>query len=96
MESSGTVKCSSIEVRYPLVVGYNDGECEKIALTLSGMGKKLKVKVLQYHQFSASRYDALGMTNTLPAVETTANDVATAVRILRSHGINAINGISDD
>ena len=38
-----------IEIRYPLVMGYNDGECEKIGNFLKGMKGITKVKVLQYH-----------------------------------------------
>lgn len=64
-----------IEIRYPLVVGYNDTECENAAKFLSGLQRITKVKVLQYHSFAASRYEALGMVNTLPDTKTTADDV---------------------
>lgn len=83
-----------IEVRYPLVTGCNDTECNKIGELLSRLGIK-KIKVLQYHPFAASRYTALGMENTLPKTETTPNDVETAVSILRSYGLSAINGITE-
>ena len=86
----------SVEIRYPLVVGYNDCECESIAKKLSGLQGITKVKVLQYHRFSASRYDALGMKNTLPYTKTTMQDVENAVKILRSCGLNAVNGILED
>ena len=86
-------KGCKIEIRYPLVKGYNDCECERIGELLSGLKVIEKVKVLQYHAFSASRYDALGMTVTLPNVETAFEDVETAVRILKSYKLNAINGI---
>ena len=85
-----------IEIRYPLVKGYNDCECERIGELLSGLKVIEKVKVLQYHAFSASRYDALGMTVTLPNVETAFEDVETAVRILKSYKLNAINGMVAD
>ena len=86
----------SVEIRYPLVMGYNDGECESIAKTLSGLKGITKVKVLQYHRFSASRYAALGMENTLPDTETTARDVEVAVEIIRRYGLNAVNGMLED
>ena len=89
-------KGCKIEIRYPLVKGYNDSECERIGEFLSGLGVIDKVKVLQYHAFSASRYDALGMTVTLPRAETTFEDVGNAVRVLRSHQLNAINGMVAD
>jgi len=85
----------AVEVRYPLVKGYNDGECAKIGEFLQG--KRIdKVKVLQYHSFASSRYAALGMECTMPDTETAFEDVENAVNILRSYGINAVNGITDD
>ena len=85
-----------VEIRYPLVMGYNDLECERIAQFLSGLRGITKVKVLQYHSFSASRYEALGMKNTLPDTQTTLQDVDRAVSILRCYGLNAINGMCED
>ena len=70
-------------------MGYNDTECAKIGAFLQGKPGITKVKVLQYHNFSASRYEALGMVNTLPQAVTTKEDVANAVNILRSYGLNA-------
>ena len=86
----------NVEIRYPLVVGYNDSECERIAKKLSELQGITKVKVLQYHRFSASRYKALGMENTLPDTETTARDVDDAVEILKHYGLNAVNGMLED
>ena len=40
-------KGCNIEIRYPLVMGYNDLECDKIAKFLSGLQGITKVKVLQ-------------------------------------------------
>ncbi len=55
-----------IEVRYPYVPGYNDGEIEKIAEFLSGLKNITKIRVLAYHNYAGSKYDALDMENTLP------------------------------
>ena len=85
-----------IEIRYPLVMGYNDLECERMAKLLSGLQGITKVKVLQYHAFSASRYEALGMRNTLPDVQTTLQDVEAAVNIFKSNGLHAVNGMRED
>lgn len=85
-----------IEVRYPLVKGYNDTECESIAKALKELGSIEKIKVLQYHSFSASRYEALGMECTMPISETTVNDVEGAVQTLKSYGLNAVNGAVED
>ena len=81
-----------LEIRYPLVMGYNDRECEKIGEFLQDMPGITKIKVLQYHDFSASRYEALGMENTLPATKTTQQDVENAVSVLRSYGLPAVGG----
>ena len=83
---------AKIEIRYPLVKGFNDTECTAIAKFLSPLHIN-KVKVLQYHRYAGSRYEALGLTNTLPVTTTTFEDVETAVQILKSHGLNAVNGI---
>ena len=76
-----------IEIRYPLVMGYNDEECAKIGAFLQGKPGITKVKVLRYHNFSASRYEALGMENTLPDTTTTQQDADNAANILRSFGL---------
>jgi len=85
-----------VEIRYPLVMGYNDGECEKIGDFLRGMKGISKIKVLQYHSFAASRYEALGMKNTLPRSETLLHDVERAVEILKAFGLPAVNGALAD
>ena len=89
-------KGCKIEIRYPLVKGYNDLECEDIAKLLSGLQEITKVKVLQYHSFSASRYEALGMFNTLPDTKTTSYDIEAAVNIFKSYGLHAVNGMRED
>lgn len=85
-----------VEIRYPLVMGYNDGECHKIGAFLQGMPGISKVKVLQYHSYSASRYDALGMGNTLPLTTTTIQDIDNTVDILKNYGLPAINAAKED
>lgn len=89
-------KGCKIEIRYPLVMGYNDGECKKIGEYLKGLTGITKIKVLQYHNYSGSKYAALGMKNTLPKTETTYDDVENAVNKLKRYGLNAINGIDGD
>ncbi len=85
----------NVEIRYPLVKGYNELECESIAELLGKLGKIKRVKVLRYHSLSASRYEALGMLNTLPSTETTVRDVEQTVEILRRYGLDAVNGITE-
>ena len=83
---------AKIEIRYPLVMGFNDSECENIAKFLSQLNIT-KLKVLQYHRYASSRYEALGLENTLPLTTTTFGDVEKAVAVLKSYGLNAINGM---
>ena len=87
---------AKLEIRYPLIKGCNDSECEKIGRFLKEAGEIRKVKVLQYHPFAASRYKALGMENTLPHSETTFEDVDKAVNILKNYNLNAVNGMAED
>jgi pyruvate formate lyase activating enzyme len=81
-----------IEIRYPLVMGYNDKECAKIGEFLQNKPGITRIKVLQYHDFAASRYAALGMENTMPQTVTTLEDVANAVNTLKNFGLNAVDG----
>lgn len=55
-----------IEIRIPYVPDYNSSEMEEIARLLSGLNNVTKVKVLPYHNYAGSKYEALGMENTLP------------------------------
>lgn len=84
---------ADIEIRYPLIKGFNDSECESIGQLLSNLKGIKRIKVLQYHPFAASRYESLGMQNTLPNTRTTFEDVENAVKTLKSFGLNAVNGI---
>ncbi len=81
---------ASIEIRFPLVCGCNDGEVDKIGSFLQGLKGIKRVKVLRYHNLAASRYVALGMENTLPPALTGERDVDLAVEKLRSYGLNCI------
>ena len=84
---------AKIEIRYPLVMGFNDTECTNIAKFISTLDIT-KVKVLQYHRYAGSRYEALGLKNTLPLTSTTFDDIENVIEILKSYGLNAVNGIS--
>ena len=85
-----------IEIRYPYVPGWNDGECGKIGKFLSGLAPISKIKVLGYHNFADGKYDALSLPNTLPDVVVTPDDVQPAVELLKSFGLNAVNGMVSD
>ena len=56
----------AIEVRIPYVPEYNSDQMEKMAEFLKGLKNLIKVRVLPYHDYAGSKYDSLGMENTLP------------------------------
>ncbi len=83
---------AAIEIRMPLVPTYNDDEA-----TLHGIGALLsgvhitKMKLLAYHAYARSKYAALDMPNTLPAVDRPTKEHMTACAdILRGYGLTVI------
>ena len=55
-----------VEIRIPYVPEWNDGQIEPIAKFLATLGNVSKIRVLPYHNYAGSKYEALGITNTLP------------------------------
>lgn len=84
----------NIEVRIPFVVGFNDGEIEKIGEFLRGKPIK-KVTLLKYHDLARSKFESLGMSDTMPENKTDTAAAERAVEILRSYGLPAIGGWED-
>ena len=84
-----------VEIRYPLVTGWNDGEAAAIGEFLAKLPHVTGVKVLKYHNYAASRYESLGMACTLPQTETTPEDMAKAVETLRGYGLTVVNGMGN-
>ncbi len=83
----------AVEIRIPYVPGMNDGEIERMGGFLKDLSVVRCVKVLPYHGFAASKYEALGMENPLPRTESPGDEVlAQAVVRLRSFGLNAVSG----
>ncbi len=56
-----------IEIRIPYVPQYNDTEIDKLAAFVKNLKNVVRVRVLPYHNYAASRYTALGMPDTLPS-----------------------------
>ncbi len=81
---------SKCEIRIPFVPDYNSNEIGKIAEKLSDFKNITRVRVLPYHNFSGSKYDALDMNNTMPTVHSpTKDELFCAVETLKSFGLNA-------
>lgn len=57
-----------IEIRVPFVPNCNDGEIEKISAFVKSLKNIVRTRVLAYHNYAGSKYCALDMENTLPAV----------------------------
>ncbi len=57
-----------IEIRIPYVPEYNDNQIEKLAGFIHTLKNAVRVKILPYHNYAASKYAALNIKNTLPDV----------------------------
>lgn len=80
-----------IEIRIPYIPTYNSGEIEKIGEFLGTLKNLTKVRVLPYHNYAGSKYESLGMENTLPAVELpTKDEIAAAKNIIGGNLENKI------
>lgn len=56
----------NIEIRIPYVPEYNSDQEDKIIQLLKRIKNITKVRVLPYHNYAGSKYEALFMENTLP------------------------------
>ena len=72
------------EFRIPFVPGWNDDQAEKLAAFLSTLTNITGVRVLPYHNYVGSKYQALDLPNTLPEELPTKEALAQAKRILGS------------
>ncbi len=55
-----------VEIRIPYVPEYNADQIKKIARFLMPLQNITKIRVLPYHNYAGSKYEALGLQNTLP------------------------------
>lgn len=69
------------EIRIPYVPEYNADQMKKIRDFLTGLKHVQKVKVLPYHNFAGSKYEALSMENTLPEVLPREGEIKEAERL---------------
>ncbi len=83
-----------IEIRMPFVPGCNadDDTVRRIGELLGGLSIE-RMKVLPYHSLARSKYQALGMEDTMPQADAPTDDMLHhAVDILKACGVNAISG----
>jgi len=73
-----------IEIRIPYVPDYNDGQIEKIACFLAQLRSIKKIRVLPYHNYAGSKYEALNMANTLPNRLPTDEELEVARNLIKN------------
>lgn len=86
---------AAIEIRIPLIPGYNDDDIniDTTGSFLSGIDGIKKVIILPYHSLARSKYRALGLVDTLPCVASPSDETLrkTAERLC-AFGLNAASG----
>ena len=80
----------AIEVRIPYVPDYNSDQMEKLAELMSGLKNLTKVRVLPYHNYAGSKYEALGMENCLPKDLPEQRDINEAIQTIKKYGIKEV------
>lgn len=76
-----------IEVRIPYVPKFNENQIEKIAFFLTQLKNISKVKVLPYHNYAGSKYNSLGIPNTLPEFLPNENEITHIKNIIKTYGL---------
>lgn len=79
-----------IEVRLPLVPGFNDGpgDLRAVGEFLAALSTVPPVRLLPYHALARSKYEAVGRTDTMPPVAPPdAAALARAAGVLRECGV---------
>lgn len=74
---------AKVEIRIPYVPFYNDNQIEKIAEFVKQLKNVIAIKVLAYHNYASSKYDAIGIKNTLPQLVPSEEDRQKVVEIIR-------------
>lgn len=67
-----------VEIRIPYVPGWNDLEIGAIAAFVKTLQNVTGVRVLKYHNYARSKYEALDMENTLPEILPMGDEIAAA------------------
>ncbi len=79
-----------IEIRIPYVPEYNSNQLEKMCNVLKKIKNLTKVRVLAYHNYAGTKYEALGMENTLPETVPSDEEMETVRNYFIDNGINVI------
>lgn len=76
-----------IEIRIPYVPDFNNDQIEKIAEFLKELKNVTKVRVLSYHNYAGTKYEALDMKNTLPKILPTNDEIMAAEAHFNAPGL---------
>ena len=79
-----------IEIRIPFVPNYNSQEIEKRGAFLKELKSLVGVRILPYHNYAITKYESLGMENTLPEKVPTEEEIRAAEKALENLGINVL------
>ena len=83
-----------VEIRMPVVPGFNDAEADFAAAGtfLSGLRNIRGVRLLAYHSFARSKSDSVGHADTMPEVETPSDrHLRHLAEILRGYGVAVLS-----
>lgn len=72
-----------IEIRIPYVPNYNDNQLEKAAEFIKTLKNIKNVKILPYHNYAGSKYEALNLKNSLPEMLPTKEEIQIAEELVR-------------
>jgi pyruvate formate lyase activating enzyme len=74
------------EIRIPYIPNYNSEQIEKIAGFLKGVKNITKIRLLPYHNYSESKYKALGIESRMPEKLPTDEEILLAKELLKKSG----------
>ena len=76
-----------IEIRIPYVPEYNSEEISEIGKFLTTLKNLLGVRVLPYHNYAQTKYNSIGMKDTLPDKVPEEEEINEAKKVLVSLGL---------
>lgn len=80
---------ASLEVRVPLVPGWNDKEMKDIGIFVSKLKSKPIIRLLSYHDYAAGKYNSLGKTQMSIDIPN-KKDIQMAMNDLSLYGVQVV------
>jgi len=79
----------AVEIRIPLIPGYNDDAIDAIGALLSQYANITKVRLLRYHNLAGSKYDSLAQPHQMPPLSED-DRLPQSAATLRRYGLTVI------